>query len=584
MKTGKRYKASWVLVCLILLLGTCGFPVQASGTSPDMNQILFLVDASQSMAEDEWMEARDCILAISSMLPSNYETAIIVYNGGIVEQTEFGQSIQEQAETLDHTERRGYTNTGLAVETALGQFSVEAVEKRVILFTDGEISMKGEEATQKAIELYDAAVKQAISQNVKIDMLIFPLHDMEEQILYGAGETGGFPYIQAGGDNAPAFVEEYLFGQLGLKRMMLGASDASSNRLEVSLQDTFMEQVKILLVSDGVIEDTQVACQSKEVQVVRGKYITVVDINAPVQEHLNLQYQLAEKGKINAYLAKEYRMSVGMETLQGQDAGQYTIEVSIEDAEGRAVLADANTQEKILICVNDNPTSYTVEQGKAIIPYTADHTQEVAVRVDFSGLNGTVFSTGEEGSLLLEMPPSAEQEEGVSYFVLYAVMAGIVGLFLLLSVIYIETKKKTKKSGTHISENKVINKIAGHDFSGQIVVYVLKCPGDTDIPPASINLYQREGREPFTFAWVKDKCCNMLQLEDADKIFFYGGENHTLYVKNSGNATICRGNNILLKNKKYQLSYNEKIFLIFNNGEAEMELYYKNIKPSERKG
>lgn len=582
MKAVKGYRTGWALVGILFLLWVEGFPVHASGASSGTNQIFFLVDASQSMAEVEWMEARDCILAISSMLPSNYETAVMIYNGGIVERTEFGQSVQEQAELLDRAGRKGFTNTGLAVETALGQFSEEAGEKRIVLFTDGEISMKGEEETRKAIELYDAAVKQAVSMNVKIDTLILPTTGVEEQILYGVEETGGFSCLQAGEDEAPVFVEEYLFEQLDLKRMMLGASDAASNRLEVSLQDTSMERVKILLVSDGVIEDTQVACQSKEVQVIRGKHITVVDIDAPVQERLNLQYQLAEKGKISAYLTKEYRISVGMEALQGQDAGQYTIGISIDDAEGRPVLADADIREKITIYVNGDQMPYTVEQGKAIIPYTVDHTQEVAVRVDFSGLNGTVFSRGEEGSLLLEMPPPVEQEEGTSYFALYAVVAGMAGLFLLLCVILALTKKKTGKPGTHISESKIVNKIAGHDFSGQIVVYVLKCPEDTDIPPASVNLYQREGREPFGFDWVMDKCHIMLQLKDADKVFFYGGENHTLYVQNSGDVTICRGNNILLQDRKYQLSYHEKLFLTFNDGEVELELYYKNIKPSER--
>lgn len=114
------------------------------------------------------------------------------------------------------------------------------------------------------------------------------------------------------------------------------------------------------------------------------------------------------------------------------------------------------------------------------------------------------------------------------------------------------------------------------------MIYVLKTPDETDIPPASINLFARESRDPFSFEWIRSRCRIDYRLRDADKLFFSGGENHTLCVRNKGDVTAVRSGEILIREKKYALSYNDKLFLIFNDGEIEIEIHYKNMKPSER--
>lgn len=143
--------------------------------------------------------------------------------------------------------------------------------------------------------------------------------------------------------------------------------------------------------------------------------------------------------------------------------------------------------------------------------------------------------------------------------------------------------QKKNKKGVQDTHNLITGEILKYDFSGKIVIYVLKNVDEEDIPPTSISLYNREGKEPFTFAWVMDKCRISTNLMDADKIIFSGGKNNTLCVRNNGDATIFSGKDILLRNKKYSLNYDEKLLLIFNNGEVELEIHYKNIKPSERK-
>lgn len=128
------------------------------------------------------------------------------------------------------------------------------------------------------------------------------------------------------------------------------------------------------------------------------------------------------------------------------------------------------------------------------------------------------------------------------------------------------------------------DEILRHDFSGKLVLYVIKTVDEADIPPSSINLYARDSREPFSLEWVRSRCNIDLPLYDADKIIFSSAADHAICVKNKGNVTIMRGMELLLKEKKYTLNYNDKLLLIFNNGAIEIEVHYKNIKPSEREG
>lgn len=112
----------------------------------------------------------------------------------------------------------------------------------------------------------------------------------------------------------------------------------------------------------------------------------------------------------------------------------------------------------------------------------------------------------------------------------------------------------------------------------------MKTPDERDIPPTRINLFAREDRNPFSFEWVRGRCRIDYKLRDADKLIFSGGEDHTLCVRNKGDVTVVRGMEILPREKKCALRYSDKLFLIFNDGEIEVEIHYKNMKPSERKG
>lgn len=586
------------LSCIFMLLFR-PFPVHAAEDgSIERKQIIFVLDGSHSMTEKRWQTAVDCIAMVEAMLSSEYETAVLVYDSEVVYHMGFDQMTVNRLEEIRNLERKGYTNTGMAIAAALEAFSTdESAEKRILIFSDGEISMKGRQETEEALLPYKEEVENALAQKVKIDVFLFEDDEIEKQItdapaLTGgylfleseAGITGGeFPAAETGDLSVGRFAEEYLFGQLGVKRIVQGASDAVGNTVEIALRDTCAEQVRILVTAETAMEDIQVSCQSEEVRIIRGKQFAVIELERPREDAVKLQYTLTEPGRVNTYLTKEYNLAVDMEAAYVTELSGHEIRIRISNTEGVNLLEQEAVNRKPEIYIDGNKTDYTLEQGEAVIFYPVERSGEVSVRVDLENLEGRVTCTGGEGSLYLELPPPPEPPvEEESYPWVYVVVTGVCIIFLILLILLHGTKKKTLLPTEPEPKEQGVIEAFRHDFSGKLVVYLLKSPGETDMPPASINLYRREGREPFSFQWVREKCHMELPLEDADKLQFFGGPDHTLCIRNHGKVTVMSGQEILLQNRKYTLHYDEKLLLVFDGGETELEIHYKNMKPSER--
>lgn len=558
--------------------------VHAAGETDNTNQIVFVLDGSKSMAGDKWQEAVDAVGVISAMLPSDHEAAVVVYNDDVLINSDFCLPSQSQMDELRSIVPRGYTNTGMALEAAFTHFSQENTgQRRVVVITDGEISMKEPVQTEEAVALYEAAVEQAKEQNVIIDVLMIGTEDFAEQISAASEKTGGFIFKETETQSIARFIEAYLFEQLGLDSIAVGMSDAENAVFHISMQDACSRQVKILTLSESPIEDINVNCQSGNIQVFQAETAAVIELSRPAEDEIDFRFTTSEKGETRVYLVKEYEFFVDMSVSYSSEALAHVIEVSIVDAKGNAVFEDEDLKNKIDIYVNDDKEEYTIERGRAVIVRQTEEDQEIQVRVAFERIDGIVFGNGEEKALYLELPPAEEpEEENDPYIWLYAVTAGVCFVFLLSLFILLRVKKKTEESAKQQSKQGGIGETPKYDFSGQLMVYMLKKPTGEDMPPASINLYQRESREPFSFAWVSDKCHMDIPLKDADRVQFQGGAEHTLCVKNKGDVTVVYGKEVLMRNQKCILHYNEKLLLIFNDGEIEMEVHYKNMKPSER--
>ena len=439
-------------MALILLFATVR-PVQAVESTRNIdpqeeNQIIFLIDGSYSMAGEPWKEALECIQMIDAMLPSGYQTALLVYSEGIDVSVDFDQSLEDSMTELKSRKQQGYTNPGEALVTALEMFDLNSPSgKHVVLISDGEISMRTAKDTENAIIAYHDSVSMAADSGVIIDLLLYETKNIEDQISDGAAMTDGTCYYRTKDSTTEKYAESYLFDRLGLERIMLGLADSSDNLAVVSLQDTFAERARILLTSESQIKDIHVSCQSREIRVVQGENFAVITLDHPMEEIVNLQYTLTEKGRVNAYLVKEYNLAVSAEASYVPETDCQEILIRMVNSDGKDILEDQDIREAVSIYIDGEKASYEISQGKAVITWPAEISREVSLKVDFDGLNSLVYCESVESSLWLEVPPPEviEEDDSPQYFWLCVVVAGVCVVFIVLLYLLSRSRKKKTK-------------------------------------------------------------------------------------------------------------------------------------------
>lgn len=433
-----------VFICIMVFLNA-GL-VQAAEESDNANQIVFVLDGSKSMVGDKWQEALDCVLMVEAMLPSGYQAALAVYNTDVDTVVGFGQSMEDGILGLRDRKQKGYTDPGAALEAALEMFGGDlSGGKYVVFITDGEVSLPGAEETEAAFASYQVAAAKAAEQGIIVDVLLYETADIEDRVSDGAALTGGSCFHRTQERTAEDFGENYLFERLGLERIMLRVSDSPDNLTEVSLQDTFAERVRILLTSKNGLQDIQVSCQSRKISTVQGDRFAVITLEHPLEDTVDLQYVLAEKGRMTAYLVKEYDLSVSAEAFYIPETGCHQIRIRVVNSEGKDILEDPEIRDAVAIYIDGAKTPYEVLQGRAVINRFEESTGEIDLEVNFGGLNSRVYCDNAQISLWLEAPPEESAEEEMPYFWLCVVIAGVCVTFVVLSYLLLRSRKKKTK-------------------------------------------------------------------------------------------------------------------------------------------
>ena len=547
----------------------------------EKKQIIFLLDASKSMQGDgQWIEAADSACMIASALPKEYEVALLVYNTEIVYEEDFGNINQKTRHALETVELQGYTTPAVALETAADMFDSAAADKRVVFISDGEISLRDQSETETAIRQFENMVDQIAEQGIKIDMFAIPNDKTENEVSYGTKVTSGEQYTVGENQTIEEITAKYLFQTLQIEKIELGEAVSGEGNMTVDLQDTYMQNAKILLVSGENIEDFHVAGQCESLNMLQGNKFAVAELENPLERQITMDYSLENRGNVHTYLIKEYFLKADMEKSYTSEEGTFTLKVNVVNHQEKPVLDSETLKDSISVLINGKEASYRVENGTAMVPYQTDETAKVNVEIAIQPSGNVVHYIKTADTVELTVPVVEEEPD---YTVLWIVIISLCAVVLLLSVLY-ERKKQKKndgETGSIIIEKSEPPVLPKYDFSGQLAVYLLKGEQEDDVAPCSIKLFGKS-RKSISFDWIKDRCGIDYKLSDADKIRFTGGKDHALCFKNSGYATIVKENQILKRERKYSLYFGEKILLIFNNGGTEIELHYKNMKPSER--
>lgn len=414
-----------------------------AGSAAEKNQIIFLLDASQSMKkEGRWADASDIACMISAVLPEHYEAALLVYNTEILYREDFGKIGQGTWNALEKIKMGGYTSPGIVLEEACSMFGADTSSKRAVFFSDGEISMQNAEAIEEAFRSYESAVEKASENNVKIDMFVLPDEVTSNEVYWGTEVTSGELYTAGENQTLEDIAVKYLFDLLRIERIDLGEAQTKGEKITVDLQDTYMENAKILLIAGEPLQDFHVMGQCEEVSTLQGNKVAVAKLTNPIQEEVVIDYILESRAGAHAYLIKEYDLKAEIGQAYTSENGDFEIEVNILNHQGRQVLDAEHLREHITFFIDGVNTTYRVEGKTAILAYQTAETENISVEAQADVPGSIIHTSSMIGNVEMTVPIIEERPD---YTVLWIVIGVLTVALILLAVIYVVKKQKKKK-------------------------------------------------------------------------------------------------------------------------------------------
>lgn len=604
---------------LIIDLVTASVPVQATVRAQEEKQqereVVIVMDCSRSMEDvDSQYLAFDFVKGLAASLPMNCEMGFVAYNNEVCASLPVGSSYAEVEKALGGLQYRQYGNAGAGLEAAAELLQGSQAEKSLILISDGEIMMDTDEGTEESVRAFDRAVAAAQEKDIRIDVLAVGEKLQEGYNVYGAADgTGGRLYEITDPGSLYGYVGRYLFEEWGYRGSHIGKMDGTNAELTVSLPDCMMESARILLTGEQQNENMTVHCEAGRIDVHKGRKYTVVDVSAPVSGDISIQMTSDQAMQIDAYLFAEYEFSVSTGHTYAADTQTARIWVDIRDPIGDSLLDGHLADGGMELYLDGEKADYTVSEGKAWVDktYMQDNpdpaevragsrigtqqaetqqtetqrkTQTARVEVRFADPVGNYYGMH---SAQEEIFIPVQEELETDWFFWSVITVFIIAVTALFCISYVRRRKDrtVRRQMVDMGTAEPIEKaVPGSDFTGKIVVYVIRNKNEIDYPPESINLFARCRRESITLEWILDTCSLPLDLKGAEKILFKPGEDRSLVIKNNSKASVLIGRALLTRGQSYNLYYHEKVTFIFDQEDAEIEVHYKDLTPNERGG
>lgn len=430
-----------LLFLVLLLLLPISILAADKNTSTEKRQLIFLLDASKSMQNTgQWMDAADSACMIAAALPEGYEAALLVYNTEIIYEEDFGNISQKTRHALETIELQGYTAPAAALEKAAAMFDRTAAEKRVIFISDGEISLREQSSTEAAIEQFEVAAAEAAECGIRIDTFIIPNTATENKISYGVKETSGKQYIVSENQTMETAAVNYLFQILQIEKTELGGAFAGEGAVTVDLQDIYMQNVKLLLVSEESIKELHAAGQCESLNMLQGNKTAVVVLKNPLEQNVTINYSLKDRSNVHIYLIKEYFLEADIERSDTSENGAFALQVNVLNHKGKSVLDSQILKDSISFYVDGEKAFYNVEDKTAVILYETDGTAGVTVEIAVQPSGNVIHYLKKTDTVELTALDATQEPNNM---VLWLVIAALSAVILLLSVLYKGKRKKT---------------------------------------------------------------------------------------------------------------------------------------------
>lgn len=608
----KKWKVLMAVGIIIVLFSTALTTFAADAYKNDgakEGEVVFLLDASGSMKTyDKTRLAVDSIRQAAYSLPSNYKIGVVVYNTGIQTVIPFDTSVELMEAQISSITYNGYTNAGEGLNQAVGLFSErEDVDRYVVMLTDGEIDMPDRQAKEVSRALYTDTSKKAGERGIKICIIAVgsELNDPNMHIFDGAELTDGAIYWEGQSGSLTQIMDRIISDRFTFPRQEAGVTDSNGGGVHVEIPEA-VSQMKLLITADGGIGDVRADYAAESGRTITGQSFAIVDMKRPVSNAVDVYFKTADITKVRAYVLSEYTVSPNVsvkyrseelkrteEQVKKKIPPEYEhfadITIEMYDTGGKNQnLWQAEVFEGMEVPYTLNGTSYTgtIQQGCIRQTIDADPIDAAEVSVDLSGQDA-VYYVEQPVTAEIEKYPDPIFEPAPDYRPLWAVLGLLAAAVALLGVWWFKKSHATIIYVAQPPASKEPSKkfeTKSCTYSGKFNMYVIRTESGRDVPPQTFRLFGRAGGR-LTLNQILTPSGIKFGKIGAEDIIFYPGPDHSVIVMDqSERCTVLRGAEILKKGMGYPVFYNEKLTITFEDELSEMEIYYKNLKPSEREG
>lgn len=642
----KRFRQSVLGILSILMVMRLGQAkiIMAAGEKYDSQkgEVVFLLDTSISMNDqDKKCDTMEAIRQTMYSLPSDYQVGLVAYNTGIQTMIPLSSGVEVLDRQLDFIPYAGYTNAGEGLQKAVEMFSDgKGVERSIFLLTDGEIDMPDQQQKENSRSLYEEAAAKAAQQKIRIYIIAIgsELGNPQMHIFDGAEVTKGAVYWEGQSGSLAEILERILTERMRipLKNVKVtvtageevnmagevgGEGDGSQAGDIMTLElPEKASHIRLLLISDGEMEPFSIECKSENQDIIRGRSFAVVDLVRPVSDQAGIRFQTEnsvdsgresrqkksvsqEEYPVRICMLTEYAACIQVETeYECREIERTEEEVkkkipprydhlahitirAVDQEDGSVSLWDREELEgkEISYTLNGETCQGVIEKGRIRTSIPADGVEEVEVLLDFGGL-GDVWQVRQADPVRIERTPDPVFSPEPDYRPLWGILGILISLLVFLglwerrkntTILYMDHIRPGDESGNTLV-------LRDTPYSGKFNLYLVRSRDGKDFPPQEYRLFgHTSGR--ISLKQILDSCRIYYgERESGDIIFCPGPEHSVLLSDQSDRCTVMRGAEILKKGRGYPIYYNEKITITFYEEDTELELHYRNLKPSER--
>ena len=575
-------------------------------------EVVFLLDTSSSMNTfDKDRLAIDAIRQVAYSLPSNYKTGLVSYNTGVQAIVPLGVGMEQMEAQLSSIGYKGYTNAGEGLNQAVSLFSKEEnVGRSIVMVTDGEIDMPGQQAKESSRIIYSEAIKKAKDAGIKIYIVAVgsELNDPHMHIFDGAEMTDGAIYWQGQSGTLVQIMNRILYDRLNIPERSIGVTDGNGGSLHAELPAKGAEHVKIMLTSSQGIQNVTADYTAEEGHIISGKNFAVVEMTRPAVEAVDVRFQTLDLAGIEAYMTVGYKAEpvVNITYRREEEGAPETEGKKDKDAKVSPVykhyadlqiwLKDTKGKnenlwnvpyyegQEVSFLVNDVLKTGKISEGIISCSIPIDEIDKLSVKIDSDNF-AEYYEIDQPETVELVPPPDPVPEPKPDYRPLWVILGTAVVSLVLMLLWWIKKKNATViyVSQSPAAKDPVKMKTKTCTYSGKFNMYVVRTADGRDVPPQTYTLFGRNSGRLTLGQVLTSSKIKLGKIGEEDIIIYPGPDHSVIIMDQSERCTVLRGMEILKKGMGYPVFYNEKVTITFEDESTEMEIHYKNLMPSERK-